>query len=98
MNLEGKTVKYHMFDKMDELKDADRSSNNHTNTCPALVLTDWNERTDVLTSKALNLQVFPDCGTPFQVTSACHILDAGSYPAAVEGDQVEIKKGHWEMY
>lgn len=102
MNLQGKMVKFHMFDEMDEINNVDRSLNNYQNTCPALVLTDWSSNTDNCVSKALNLRVFPDCGDSYVVTSAMHVEISGTYPSDPNDPNVQkdivAKKNCWEMY
>jgi hypothetical protein len=97
-NLEGKTVLYHMFDKKDELEGVDRSGNNHTNTCPAIVLTDWSPNTQNLTAKCLNLTVFPDCGDPFQASSAVHVEASGVYSEEIQGEKIEANAKCWQIY
>lgn len=101
MNLQGTTVKYHMFDEMDTVNGTDKSANNYQDTCPAIVLTDWNPDTDNCIIKALNLHVFPDCGVPFQVSSAMHVENAGNYVKSVDDvydGEIKVKSGCWQMF
>jgi hypothetical protein len=102
-NLEGKTVKFYVYDEQDEKEGVQRDKNNYTNTCPAIVLGDWSTGTQNMTAKCLNLQVFPDCNEPFQVTSAMHVEASGFYPLSAEEEAEgvianRVKKNCWELY
>ena len=65
MNLQGKIVKFNV-------PESDRHLNNHQETCPAIVLTDWSPKSDVVSEKALNLKILYDASESGYETSATH--------------------------
>jgi hypothetical protein len=99
-SLEGKIVEFHVFDEKDTIEGTDKSENNFQDTCPALVLTDWNKPTDNVVNKSLNLRVFPDGQDPYQVNSVMHVECSGHYPDLQNegGNPVQAKKGCWSLY
>lgn len=101
-NLQGQMVKFHVFDEATD-PTTDKSINNHQDTCPALVVTDWTPDTDNPVIKVLNLRVFYDGVEMGWVTSAIHVEVSGFHVQSAEDKDngvsaIRVKKNCWEMY